>query len=225
MGCKSQDVRSKEMEEYYDDFRYIDASVSTGSLASSEKSLIGSSGTSGSVKSAEHKHKLRQVAEKLGVKKKSVEFSDKRYFRSPSPVVVSLTPSPPSAANDPARQTDERISRELAAIFGPASDQPPSSQQLQKAAFGDNYQQELSICEGTDGGGSNGHQHPNGVNLNGDNGKTVMDNCGRQCFDAYFLLTDFSCQHRFHSPQIYANFLKHLNKLFNCKTFSHCFMR
>ena len=175
------------MEEYYDaDFRYIDASVSTGSLASSEKSLIGSSGGSSSVKSAENKLKLRQVAEKLGVKKKSVEFSEKRYFRSPSPVVLSLTPSPPQSQVDQLiRQNDEQISRELTAIFGPSIDQPPRrhSQQLQKAAFGDNYQQELSTFKGTElnGNGSNGHHQPqNGVHLNGDNGKTVMDNCGKQ---------------------------------------------
>ena len=174
------------MEEYYDaDFRYIDASVSTGSLASSEKSLIGSSGGSSSVKSAENKLKLRQVAEKLGVKKKSVEFSEKRYFRSPSPVVLSLTPSPPQSQVDQLiRQNDEQISRELTAIFGPSIDQPPRrhSQQLQKAAFGDNYQQELSTFKGTElnGNGSNGHQPQNGVHINGDNGKTVMDNCGKQ---------------------------------------------
>ena len=87
------------MEEYYDeDFRYIDASVSTGSLASSEKSLIGSSGTSGSasVKSDYRRQKVRQLAEKLGVKKKSVEFSETPFFKSPSPPQpLSFTPSPP----------------------------------------------------------------------------------------------------------------------------------
>ena len=72
------------MEEC-EDFRYIDASVSTGSLASSEKSLLSSSSIH-----EKHELKLRSVAESLV--KKSVDFAERHQVFQP-PQLLSITSS------------------------------------------------------------------------------------------------------------------------------------
>ena len=157
------------MEEH-EDFLYIDASVSTGSLASSEKSLL----------SSEDKHELRlkSVAEKLV--RKSVEFSDQRLFHSPPPGFFSSNdPSPP----DVRRRNDEFISKELSAIFGGSSAHSESAVHYQKFQEFDfpNQSTSSSSCQiviKSNGKGTNGHT--NHGHLNGDKVKTVMDNCGKR---------------------------------------------